>query len=311
MTLKSSLLALKSRLQLSLVVLSNFIFRFKPNFIFTVQFRLAGVPTNLSVNPLDYRASILLFNRQDHKIAFMRDVCAIRSKPIFLDIGANYGEFSVSMKPYVSSLIAVEPNPHLYSHLVYNIFQNTPSSIPVAVVTAACVGDDSLVKYSSEKLKLSFDTSYSGGSSLLHAQVENSTSGPLMFYGKLKTMEVPTVRISNIIRQICASASENSRHVVIKIDVEGAEFSILKGIESCLDFCMNHLSSLSILFEFNENSFEKRDLFSETLRNFEDRGFSIMSIGSNIDNYIGPVSRTVDELDLSSDQEIFLASHGI
>lgn len=190
--------------------------------MFTARFYLAGVSTNLSVNPLDYRASIVLFNRQDHKIAFLRDICANLSRPIFLDIGANYGEFSVSMKPYVSSLIAVEPNPHLYKHLVFNIFQNSPSDIPVSVVSSACIGKDSLAEFSSEKLELSFDTSYSGGSSLLSTEGGTSKLGPLMFYGELKTIEVSTVRIANIIRQIC-NASENNRHLVVKIDVEGGD----------------------------------------------------------------------------------------
>ena len=304
--LKSILRVYKAKLKRCQVIFYNLFFSFKSSLVFTASFHLAGNFIDFSVSPLDYRASILLFNRQDHKIAFLRDICANLPKPIFIDIGANYGEFSVLLKPYVSSLIAVEPNPYIYKHLASNIFQNFPSQIPVTLISAACTGEDFLNHNSS--ISFVFDTSYSGGARLLRLNCGLRTSGPLMFYGKSRVIDVTTVSVYDLLHQDCSELAAN-KHAVIKIDTEGSELSILSDLVRWLDSGVNQFASLSVLFEYNSNSFNDSEAFFECLKNFETAGFSFVSINSNIDLYRGPFSLSVAELDLSTDQEIFLTNH--
>ncbi len=133
---------------------------------------------------------------------------------VLFDIGANVGYYTILGARLVGprgKVIAVEPVvrnlAHLYQHIVLNKASN------VSIVSAACSDTVSLATFS---LGLNYATGYLADN---HGERNE---------GKKELFLVPTVTVDAMVQQLEISPD------VIKLDVEGAELSVLKGARTTL-----------------------------------------------------------------------------
>lgn len=136
-----------------------------------------------------------------HEVSDMAFVLhALRENEHFLDVGANIGSYSVLAAAGPRARVtAIEPIPETYSKLLDNIYLNRLGSN----ITAHCLG------LSAKKGVLRFSSDLD---TVNHVLAENET---------VKATEVQVVRLDDLLGEDCP--------VVIKIDVEGHELSVLKG----------------------------------------------------------------------------------
>lgn len=143
---------------------------------------------------------------------------ALRPGELFIDVGSNIGSYSIlAAAGAKANVIAIEPISQTFSNLSLNIRVNDLSSL----VTAHCVG------LSERPGTLTFSTSLDSMNHVL-ADGEEVDSQVI----KVTTMDL-----------MC----EEKSPVVIKIDVEGHELSVLLGAENT----MNKPSLLAVIIELN------------------------------------------------------------
>jgi len=133
---------------------------------------------------------------------------------VCFDVGANVGYFTILGSRCVGStgkIIALEPAiknlAYLYQHVNLNKAHN------VTIISAACSDSESLVCFST-------------GKSCAEGHITSSTSPEAADSEKVSL--VPTVTIDTVARQLGILPA------LIKVDVEGAELSVLKGAEATL-----------------------------------------------------------------------------
>jgi FkbM family methyltransferase len=140
---------------------------------------------------------------------------ALGSGQVFFDIGANVGYYSILASRLVGTrgtVIAFEPVirnlSYLYRHIILNSANN------VVVLTAACADSVSISTFSAGE-------SYAEG----HLAGDDDSAGRGV--GATRSI-VPTVTVDAVVRQFGVSPD------VMKIDVEGAEYLVLKGAYATL-----------------------------------------------------------------------------
>ena len=172
-------------------------------------------------------------------------VNTLKGGQVFFDIGANVGYYTILGARLVGPrgrVLAFEPSPrnlsYLYRHTVLNRSGN------VTIVPAACSDTMSLAVFSSGK-------NFAEGH-LADARDKNGVHD--------RRFLVPTITIDEVVRKLRISPD------VIKIDVEGAELSVLKGAEGTLrtaksliflsthsvalrQTCLDYLATLGYAFE--------------------------------------------------------------
>jgi len=172
-------------------------------------------------------------------------VGALKKGQVLFDIGANVGYYTILGARLIGAqgkVLAFEPSPrnlsYLYRHVVLNRSDN------VTIVPAACAETMSLAVFSSGK-------NFAEGH-LADEHTENVADD--------RRFLVPTVTIDEIARKLKISPD------VMKIDVEGAELSVLKGAEATLrsskaliflsthsdalrKSCLDYLATLGYVFE--------------------------------------------------------------
>ena len=133
---------------------------------------------------------------------------------VLFDVGANVGYYTILGSRLVGprgKVIAIEPVlrnlVYLYRHVALN------KAINVSVISAACFDTLSL-------------TTFSLGQNYATGYLSNSDRGRTN--SKEDSFLVPTVTIDAVVQQLGTSPG------VIKVDVEGAELSVLKGAQVTL-----------------------------------------------------------------------------
>jgi FkbM family methyltransferase len=144
-------------------------------------------------------------------IAWMRE--NIRPDWLCVDVGANIGYMTVMMAKYAAYVIALEPDPRLHEILQMNLSANNIDNTEVWPVAA----------------------SDSEGNARFFVNREPLFSGLVGHNGLTDIIEVETVTLDNTIW----------RADLIKIDVEGAENMVLKGMQRH----MNENEGLKIIVE--------------------------------------------------------------
>jgi FkbM family methyltransferase len=141
-------------------------------------------------------------------------VNTLRAGQVLFDIGANVGYYTILGARLVGSqgkVIAVEPVirnlVYLYKHTLLNKASN------VFIIPAACSDTSSLAAFS-------LGQDYSTGCLANHHQAGNTS--------ERASFLVPTITVDAIVQQLGSCPD------VIKVDVEGAELSVLKGAQVTL-----------------------------------------------------------------------------
>jgi len=127
---------------------------------------------------------------------------------VFVDMGANVGNFSLGLCKLAKHIFAFEASKANAEALTYNLKVNNVNNVTV-VNRAVEIEDNKLLE-----LNLSPDTS---GNNSLYTKAGNS-------FEKVQSITLDTFIIEHQVKELG----------LIKIDVEGAEFSALKGAEATL-----------------------------------------------------------------------------
>ena len=169
------------------------------------------------VDPRDGRGLNLIkvngnFNPLSHVI--WRKLVAERAWTHILDVGANYGEMLVGAAfPKSAALMAIEPNPYLLPYLKRTIEE---AGLPVELVAAAASDRDGTIA-------LSIDRNWSGMSSVILGQQQSVGH-------VLEVRDVPATTLTSLIRGRFKSVAS----LLVKIDVEGHEVAVLRGLDGLL-----------------------------------------------------------------------------
>ena len=162
----------------------------------------------------------------------------------FIDIGAHVGLFALPASAWVGEggrVVAFEPHPDNFSLLVRNAESN---GIEIEMVNAA-VSDRS-------------------GNVQLHASAFNSGDHQLFHTGRRKEFTVACVTLDEFIEQ-------GSRVDMIKIDVQGAEAAVFRGMQRIL----TENDAVTIIWELSPSQLHEAGERAEALLNWlGEMGFS-------------------------------------
>lgn len=131
-------------------------------------------------------------------------------KSIVLDVGANTGYYSLlaAARRNVARVVCFEPNPMVTPILRYNVQANSALASKVTIVEAAAGDVDGIVSFHRNRAEHNF------GLGSLRARTDDDV-----------TVDVPMVRLD---RHLPSMSIE--RVDLVKIDVEGAELAVLRGL---------------------------------------------------------------------------------
>lgn len=152
---------------------------------------------------------------------------------LFIDIGANIGIHALTAANCGSSVIAFEPHPANFELLTKAVFANGWDSLIKCYQLAVSDKDRSTMKL--------FDDPNNMGGSSLHRNFNHET-----FFVLTSSIDAQKINFSNY------------ENVIIKIDVEGHENYVLKGMLDTL----NNSKLNAIFIEFNKSLVTTQDLLS-------------------------------------------------
>lgn len=167
----------------------------------------------LRVRPGDFTNRSAIFGSYGDEVAGW--VRTLEADDVFLDIGANTGLFSLIADTRVSRgrIFAFEPNTSLFDDLRFNIAANHATRIvPLNIALSDKCGTSTLV-YSPE---------HTGAAALAHENAGKAT-------GKEQREDIVVAIAPTALDAVIEAA--NGRRICIKIDVEGHELNVLKGLK--------------------------------------------------------------------------------
>lgn len=139
---------------------------------------------------------------------------------LFIDVGANYGEFSSVLCGRDATVIAIEPNPY-----VFECLKRTMSTFSRASLVNAAVGD-----VRQDNINLYYKASMSGYSSL-SAEVVAPHTSPAGLKDEIKVRKINVESLDNIVLQAYGKYPDC---FVMKLDIEGYEQEALEGSEKLI-----------------------------------------------------------------------------
>lgn len=196
----------------------------------------AGLPAgrSLHVAPGDERGRQLLLHGGDLNpptLAMWRQLLAAKPWTHILDVGANYGEMLLNVElPASARVLAFEPNPHVLIPLIRNLLD---ARIRVEVVPEG-------VSDRKGSARLLVDRAWSGTTRL----DESCESGEAGEAGAPESLTVPTTTLADELR---AAAAASRVRALVKVDVEGHEIPVLRGIGEILDGLEDFAALVEIL----------------------------------------------------------------
>ena len=184
---------------------------------------------NLFINPSDYMGFDVLIDKQWDQFLTnsIRSVSSLGDGGLFIDIGANIGLISVQVEDvFRKKIIALEPNPIAFGVLQANTITNIASK------------KLSLRNYGlgarSENAKLDIPLNNLGGAfvqigeNLLNEKELSRKEGGELHI--IKSLEIRVESACAFFESVNADNRHDSPEVVIKIDVEGMEESIIDAL---------------------------------------------------------------------------------
>ncbi|BCG47776.1 hypothetical protein GEOBRER4_n2622 [Citrifermentans bremense] len=200
-----------------LTILRNYINRFLFKVVFVEKKVVISElydNSKIFVKLNDQASASLLFEGRKNDAVADRLVALSDSAQCFIDVGSNYGYFTVVIgrRHPEMSVIAVEPNPQLVRLIRKSVYINSLSK--VQVVSAAC-GD------CHGEILLNVNENSSGVS---YVSTINSTNK--------SQVTVDTLPVDDLFLK--AYDPTDARPVLLKIDVEGFEVPVFKGASKLL-----------------------------------------------------------------------------
>jgi len=177
--------------------------RHRPDLLLPLRARKSSYGFLLSGNASDQTYQLALSSSYGDYISnFIRD---LPSNAAFLDIGANVGIFSLIASKHLSAgrVLSFEPNVDVFTYLVKNLQQNGCTNV-TPLNMALTDGKARLVN--------------------LHLQAYHSGRNSLEFGGDR------TVSVLAVPGGIVGDLIEPSSKIAVKLDVEGHELSVLRGL---------------------------------------------------------------------------------
>lgn len=169
---------------------------------------------------------------QADKVAIWRTL-AERKPDLCVDVGANYGEFAVCIADLGLPVLCVEPNPAI----VECLRRSFESDKNVRIVEVAASDEDGRAAFY-------FDKQYSGTGSFggdWPGRVRKDLFGR---YGASARIQVATRRLDSLVPEVYET---RPRSLIAKIDVEGFEELILRGMQGLIE----QASWWRVLLEYN------------------------------------------------------------
>lgn len=133
------------------------------------------------------------------------------SQTIFLDIGAAYGSMSILAATYGAKVYSYEPNPQVFQGLNKNASLNKHSGADIQTFNVAVGSETSLVD--------------------LNSNSSNHVLTPIVFTNWETRSRVQIVALTDILEKLLPEMSKGFG-AVIKMDIEGAEWQILKDLNT-------------------------------------------------------------------------------
>jgi FkbM family methyltransferase len=202
---------------------------------------------------------IFSLDEKEVKIAFS-SILSVNRWDVFMDVGSNIGSFSwIACRHQVSFIFAFEPDPNNCRLIMKSIAQNGITNI---FVLPFAVSED--LGVSSFYLD---DASGSTGSLVSHGSNPFSLHAA---YAVSRKVPVPTISLDSF-ADFCAN-----KRVLIKIDVGGAELSVLRG---ALSFVKSVLPVI-VCESFDPRALAELDMFSF--------GYSVFPLDENGNYLLSP-----------------------
>lgn len=246
------------------------------------HYRLVELPSYpgqyLCTSIADRRSWLLDEGRQLHKIQQFERLCREQDATRLIDIGANYGEYSVGLSECFQDVIAVEPNPVVAEALRLSCNINNLNSKVTVVERAIGNGTET-----STLLSLTFHNSGSGRAETGYPNLRSP------FRDHEFSIRIKTTSIPELLRLPVPSAPNS---VAVKIDIEGGELNVVEDIFRTFEYDRIQNSVTLVMFEWNKRSSGQTDRCINLLRKFDQVGFKAMILPES--------TKTVERLDMDT-----------
>jgi FkbM family methyltransferase len=265
----------------------------KKNFTASSVFKVQNKNYRIKTNSFDLRSHQIYRGRQNHKIIFLKKFL---KKGYFLDVGANYGEFSVVLNSYHFKTFCFEPNIFVFKCL-FQTFKNYKN----VFVYNLGVSDKN------EKKKFFVKILNSGNSSFV--KIKKKTIYSLDEYANsvLIPINAKLIRLSKFLENI--NINKNS-YINIKIDIEGFEYKVLNDL---LKYNTKKNKKIFIMFENNPNSRPYRNKLIKILFKFEKLGFKFIVLPSNVEDFknFNEDYTNLKNINLEENSEVCITNYNI
>ena len=206
--------------------------------------KLSQSTQRVSVNPADARARKKLIvdslrGRLPRNQLFWRQACQQLQPSVALDVGVNYGEclFSVDYSQQTRA-IGIEANPCLLSHLQAS--QNYhPSADQIELHNVLAGGDRC------DEVSFYINQETSGESTAAQGSVQANPKD-------YEQVTVPQICVDDLLQGAFTDQEANAGPLVFKIDVEGYEQHVFRGMQSTLESAVDLIG----LIEFDLSMLE-------------------------------------------------------
>ncbi|UZJ42721.1 FkbM family methyltransferase [Prosthecochloris sp. SCSIO W1101] len=177
---------------------------------------------------------------------------------LIFDVGANIGQYAMSMRTegYKGKIVSFEPLPDAYEMLIKNSHKDPFWTVHKRCAVGAKLGE--------ADINIS-QNSYS--SSLLPMlQVHSSAAPASVYIGKAKTDVITLDSVFDFYRK-------NNEKIFLKIDTQGFENEVLKGLSKNLKNIFGVQLELSVV-----PLYENQNLYKYFFAFFEENGFFLWSL---------------------------------
>tara|TARA_Y100001938_G_C8089622_1_gene434259 strand:+ start:1661 stop:2425 length:765 start_codon:yes stop_codon:yes gene_type:complete len=177
---------------------------------------------------------------QEEKVNIIRNELINNKPELFVDLGANYGEFTAGVCDLNINTLCIEPNPKVASCLKNSFIDDTH----ITIVDKLCGSAHN------KTVDFNINPNYSGGGSIYKNVIQSWDDGRYrQIHNQNETVKVEVVNLVDTIKEIYGKIPSS---IFIKMDVEGCEDEIMITIEDML----SNISWWRVFYEYNPRAIE-------------------------------------------------------